>query len=657
MAPNAALNSETICDLSGKPLDRSAAAFLKAIDQLLTVGAYYSANHEQYKSVSEKTCEQVVMAIRPNKTMVIEITASGMQILSQVVDSRHRNVRLLYDLLVPLNIARLEISAGLTPEDLRLTISTLQEHKQNLGNTSGFQEIKIKNLPSTVDTASRDVVAGSDDQDNADEDDDDLMTLDQMFGGDTPDEARMFLDEMSSDSEKLAREFMNIVNRILGNLEQDESESGDNGLTVHPESTPENITILRKALRRLVEVNPDPGELAHLIENAKRALDLSKDPGSVDLVFSLLKKEADRGGDWRNKVPEKAKDKPIKEHLLTLEQLKEEVGALETSGSMPAGPGPSALNNYLGICFHMLASEPSESLEISLVTNLERAIARPDMTKQGLSLCSAAMVTAVLKEDQAVIDSVLPAFCNPLLVSRPEFLIEFWTKLWESLADEHRALVWPHLVSDLLRGLSHSHPETGKLLWVAASELDSKTAIMQVSRLERTLALREQEFCLSLMNLPLATMYSVHLALMKSSQASVHGPRIHDNLRRHPPNDLTKILMKVLRKYDPDNDSFFLSLIKQGTGNSISPDLRMMSARVLRDAVVNLPEMSRRAAWVPSAISWIGKLDPGENLPLMTRILDEKKFFFFKIWPRECREQAEIIVSDAALSVDEMDGS
>ena len=85
--------------------------------------------------------------------------------------------------------------------------------------------------------------------------------------------------------------------------------------------------------------------------------------------------------------------------------------------------------------------------------------------------------------------------------------------------------------------------------------------------------------------------------------------------------------------------------------------LRMMSARVLRDAVVNLPEMSRRVAWVPSAISWIGRLDPGKNLPLMTRILDEKKFFFFKIWPRECREQAEIIVSDSALSVDEMDGS
>ena len=657
MAPNAALNSETICDLSGKPLDRSSAAFLKAIDQLLTVGAYYSANHEQYKSVSEKTCEQVVMAIRPNSAMAIEITASGMLIRSQMVDSRHRNVRLLYDLLVPLNIARLEISDDLTPEDLRLAVSILQEYKQNLGTTTGFQEIKIKNLPSSVNIASRDVVRGSDDQDNAGEDEDDLMTLDQMFGGKTPDEARMFLDEMATDSEKLAREFMKIVNRILENLEQDETDTGEDGFMVHPESTPENIMILRQALHRLVEVNPDPAELTQLIENAKRALDLSKDPNSVDLVFSLLKKEADRGSDWRNKVPEKEKDKPKKKHLLTLDQLKDEVGALETSGSSPAEPGPSSLNNYLGICFHLLASEPSEALHISLVTNLERAIAGPDMTKQGLSLCSAAMVTAVMKGDQAIIDSVLPAFCNPLLASRPEFLVEFWTKLWESLADEHRALVWPHLVSDLLQGLSNSHPETGKQLWLAAAELDSKAAIMQVSRLERTQALRDQEFCPGLMDLPLATMYSIHLALMKSSQGSVHGPRIHDNLRRHPPNDLTKILMMVLRKYDPENDSFFLSLIKQGTGDSITPDLRMMSSRLLCDAVVNLPEVNRNSGWVPSAISWIGKLDPGSNLPLMTRIRDEKKYFFFKVWPRECREQAEKIILDAELPAVEMDGS
>ena len=37
MVSSTALNNETICDLKGNPLKRESAAFLKAIDKLLTV--------------------------------------------------------------------------------------------------------------------------------------------------------------------------------------------------------------------------------------------------------------------------------------------------------------------------------------------------------------------------------------------------------------------------------------------------------------------------------------------------------------------------------------------------------------------------------------------------------------------------------------------
>ena len=75
MASNAALNSETICDLTGQPLDRSAAALLKAIDKLLTVGAYYSSDHDQYRVVSEKSCAQMVDAIVLDKKRILPCAA------------------------------------------------------------------------------------------------------------------------------------------------------------------------------------------------------------------------------------------------------------------------------------------------------------------------------------------------------------------------------------------------------------------------------------------------------------------------------------------------------------------------------------------------------------------------------------------------------
>ncbi|MEN8006225.1 MAG: hypothetical protein ABFS42_04380 [Candidatus Krumholzibacteriota bacterium] len=638
MAPKTAINNETICDLSGRALDRSAVALLKAIDKLLTVGAYYSPEHGQYKVVSEKSCAQIVASIGPGRVMAIEITASGMMIRSQLVDPHHRNVRLLHDLLVPLNIARFEISADLTPADLRQAISALQEHKQNLGNTTGFQEIKIENLPPTVSTASKSVV-----RDNGEEA---SNWLDGLLGNDSGNQNDSSPDEFLTESEKLARQFLEVVAEILDNLEKD--GGGEEGSAPHPDSTPENLRALREALQRLVEVNPDPVDLARLIEHAKRALDLSRDPRSVDLVFSLLKKEFASGGDWKNKARENSGNKPKNQYKLSLEQLGREVSGLEAAAEEPADPGPTSLSSYLGICFHLLAGDPSETLETALELTLKQAIENVGVSRLDLNLCSAAVAEAALKNNQVALDRVLPAFCDPLHDSRPDYLVKFWARLWEALDPERRALVWPHLVNDLLRGFGGLPVETVQPLWLAAGQLDSRDAFKQVSRLESMSAVREKAGCPGLMALPLEQMYPVHLALVKSSLASTHGPRLHEQLRRHPPNDLVDILMKSLDEYDAAHNGFYLSLIKEIGGDSISPGLRRQAARLIVDALSELHPSDRNEPWVGKALGWIGKLDPDLALPLLTRVRDEKKYFFFRAWPRECRRMAENVIEAAA---------
>jgi len=633
MSSNTALNNETICDLSGQPLERNAAALLKALDKLLTVGSYYSTDHDQYRVVSEKSCDQIVAAIGDHKIMAIEITASGMMVGTQLVDPHHRNVRLFHDLLVPLNIARFEISARLTPADLRQAISALQKHRQNLGNTTGFQEIKIENLPDTVSTASKSVVrdCGEGGALSFDE----LFTANNSTPGDSPG------DEPLSQSEELAGKFLEIVARILENLENDEDETVVDENGPHPDSTPENIRALREALQRLVEVNPDPADLARLIEHAKRALDLSRDPRSVDLVFSLLKKEVERGSDWKYKARDKTKTKPKKDYRFTLEELAGEISELEAAGQTPDDPGSSSLSSYLGICFHLLGGDPSEALETALEMNLKQAITNGGITKHDLNLCSAAVAESALRDNQVALDKVLPAFCEPLRNARPDYLVKFWIRLWEALDPRRQALVWPHLVNDLLLGLGDLPSEVSERLWLAAGELDSRVAFTQVSRLECMPALRKKAVCPVLMKLPLKAMYPVHLALMKSSLAPHHGPRIHEHLHRNPSNGLIEILMKSLDKYDPANDGFYLSLIKQSGAESITLDLRGQAARLINKALCELPASDRNQDWVGRAIGWVGKLDPEFARPLLTMIRDEKKYFFFRAWPAECRRLAE----------------
>ncbi|MFT5316336.1 MAG: hypothetical protein ACI9UK_002181, partial [Candidatus Krumholzibacteriia bacterium] len=41
------------------------------------------------------------------------------------------------------------------------------------------------------------------------------------------------------------------------------------------------------------------------------------------------------------------------------------------------------------------------------------------------------------------------------------------------------------------------------------------------------------------------------------------------------------------------------------------------------------------------AIGWLGMLDIDSSRPVIEKILKEKKFFFFPVWPANCRTAAQ----------------
>jgi|GEM_PF-3221475 len=648
MANTTLLNSETICDLDGQPLDRRSAALLKAVDKLLTVRAYYSPEHEQYHLASEKSCAQMVEAILPDRAMTIEVTASGMMVNRRLVDPGHRNVRLLHDLLVPLNIAQLNIGADLTPADLRQAITALQDHRQSLGTTTGFREIVIKNLPATVSTASKGVVH----KDGTEEGGEGLrkpLTLDELLNSPTPGTG----EESTSETEMLARKFMELVNQILSNLEKELSDFSGDGTGVRTDATPENIRALREALQRLVEVNPDPRDLARLIQHAKKALDLSHDPGSVDLVFSILKKEAENGGEWKTRARDKDKGSSRKEYRLTVEQLKAEVGLLASSEAPVPKGRPSAMKDYLGIILNLIGIETSEVLDVALVSHLGEALAAPDLTRDDLHFCAAAVADYCVHANPIVLDRVLPAYCGALISAQPVYLGGFWERLWEALDSGRRALVWPHLVNDLLLGLDEKLPDAGTRLWLAVAQIDPKSALQQVSRMECLEAFRTRKSLPGLMNLSLESMYPVHLVLMRSSLGSEHGPRLHQHLRRQPPNELAEVLLEAIGPHQPSYDNLYLALIRQGAGSTMTADFRRMAARLIGETLISLSGEGRKGKWAGKAVAWLGNLDPDHSLPLLTEIRDKRKFFFFRVWPEKLRNLAEVIIASRSTAAEE----
>jgi hypothetical protein len=650
MTPTAALNSEIISDLDGKPLDRNAALFLKAIDKLLTVGAYYSADHSQYAAVAKESCAQIVQAIGTGRVMAIEITASGMMVRSQLLDPQHRNIRLLHDLLVPLNIARLEISAGLTPADLRQAIAALQEHKLNLGNTEGFQEIRIENLPPTVSTASRSVSTDTGDREEGAHSLDDLLSgfgagLDESLTG------------TAAEDEQLARTFLAIVAQILENLEQAETSRDGKSADSRVAPTSENLQALRVALQRLVEVNPDPQNLVRLIRHAKHALELSRDSRSVDLVFSLLKREVEQFGDWKSHAQEKFEGKARRKPGLSLTALHEALADLDATESEPVDRDLPSSGAYLGICLHLLGAGPSAILETNILANLTEALRSRSLSPADLKLCSTAVAAVAMQDGQAAVDKVLPAFTGPLLAARPEYLGKFWGRLWSVLPPERRTTVWPYLVSDLLQGLGVGQPGVQGKLWLAAGKIHPKAASRLAPRLNDTAAGIKKEIHPSLLCLPLRRLYPVHLALLKSSFAAEYGPRLHQHLRRHPANPLVEILLKASGDFDAGRIRFYLTLAVQNDIQTIDPKQRRHAAKLIVHHLLKLRTSRRKEPWVMTAIELLGSLEPGIGRTQLHRIRDNRRFFFLRAWPKPCRQLAARLIVQLDSAPADQDGS
>jgi hypothetical protein len=97
--------------------------------------------------------------------------------------------------------------------------------------------------------------------------------------------------------------------------------------------------------------------------------------------------------------------------------------------------------------------------------------------------------------------------------------------------------------------------------------------------------------------------------------------------------------------YKQSNKMIYLAILEQGVGEKIEPRLRDLGSRMLKTTVMNLPPEFREEEWVTQAVYWLGRLEIKRADPLLNTILKEKKWFFWPVWPAECRQAAKEILA------------
>lgn len=625
--------SEGMVDLQGAPLNRDAALFLETIDRLLTVSSYYSHDHHQYHQAVAKACAQIRKAIGHRSHLAVEITATGVMVLDQELDPNQLHVRKLFDLLVPLNLARLEFQAILVPGDLRRALAALKDARIQLETGDGFREVVVHGLPETVSIATRHVVnepAGSLLDDVLLEVENEGPSIDAV--------------DPQSEGESLARVFMELAENLLANLEDSLHLALGTGEGRHKTAvTREELRAIREGLKRMVQMRPDPQELLHLIDHAKTAVELSGNAESVDLAFKILRDKM--GGDDRP-APRTRRLTLREDFSFSTGALLAAVNELSATGETWEEPELSSSREQLSIAVSLLGGNDDgadktrawELLECGLTTDLYGK-------EHLMRLLPLVFHLARLnqRDDEDSPDQGLTMFFQTVRKSRARMVPDLWCQILEYGKDDAHHALWPHLINDLVLGFGADAGHIATTLWDRVGQLGMGCARKSLPCLKKLPAFSStagEPDLGPLWSLPLAQTRPAHAVLMNSRFANRHGILLLRAMKRQPFNDLTRIMAMALDEYRPHHRKFIFALVCEGDLEKPSPRLGQMAGELLADRLLHLPRENRKESWVIEAIAMLPALLGGKASPVLDRIRRERRYLVMRAWPANCRRTA-----------------
>ncbi len=626
------------------PLSTEHAELFVALDRLLTIGSYYTPEHARYQEVASEAHAAIRNNLAGSSVLEIECTHEGFWVHDVFIEYDQRETRRVFDLLNDLSIGLLEIDSAASSDDLHVAVSSLKHHLVTNSGKKNFEEIAIEGMPDTIRTTSQSLYVKTRDRSGGP-------------GGTRPrsGSADHYVIPDSNlvatpDGQKLEREFLGIISGIMRNGDPTQLKSLERGEEMDealrdwvPDSAVGTIKEIMEALKK---TNTDPMILEHLIGHAQAALELTSDPLLVELVFERLRKETGIKSEKSKSLlenrpkPKRPKRGPVK-YTMTPDQMNELIEELNENSAPPEDLLSPSSADCLGICTQILCSAPTEHMILGIGTTIFKILSVENLHEDDLRVASFSLAAILKTGSRDTIDGSLPLFLSPLRRFHPENLGPIWLSVWKSLVEiDHQRLAWPHLVNELLLGVEWEDPGARLSLYESLSRINVGDGEEMLERLEELQALRTKTMAPEVFHAPAPLLYPVHVVLLDSSVSRDHGPRLHERLVHQRAQRLANLLVGIMGRYKQSNKMIYQAILDQGVSEQITPKLKDMGSRLLVSSIRNLLPEDRDELWVSEALSWLGKLDPKRAEPILNRVIKEKKFFLFPVWPSECRQAA-----------------
>jgi hypothetical protein len=628
------------CGNEIQPLSEEHTELFVALDRLLTIGSYYTPEHPRYQDVAAGAHAALTKNMVGGVKLEIECSSEGFWVHNVYIEGDQNETHRVYELMTTLNLALLEIHSGVSTKDLHEAVTILKNFQVTQAGKKTYEEVQITGLPYTIEVTSQSLY---------------VKTRGGISGRGR---ARTGLADNyiipdanlvpTPDGQKLERKFLSIVSGIMANGDPtklgDADDEGVNDQLLSdwvPDSAVNSIKEIMAALKR---TNTDPMIMEHLIGYAQAALELTADPFLVELIFQRLRKETGlKTQKSKSLLENRPKPKnptkgPVK-YTMTPDQMNEAIAELTAASEVPEDLLAPSTADCLGICTQILCSAPTEHMIQGIGTTVFRILSEDNLTEQDLAVIRGS-ISAILKTgSREIIDGALPLFLTPLRNFHPRFVGPLWLEAWKSLREiDNQRLAWPHLVNELLLGIEWDDPGAKLALYESLSRIDVGDGKAMLERLEEMKALKSKKISPEFFHAPAPLLYSVHLVLLDSSVFKDHGPKMFGRLFHQRAQRLSNLLIIIMGEYRHSNKLIFQAILDQGVDEKIKPKLEDIGSRMLANTIRNLEPESREDLWVVDAITWLGRLDPKRAQTVLTRILTEKRFFLFPVWPAECRE-------------------
>ncbi|MFO7608287.1 MAG: hypothetical protein R6X35_03690 [Candidatus Krumholzibacteriia bacterium] len=620
-------DSHTATFVSLQDAPAPGAAVLLALDRLLTAGALYPMGHGRFAAAVAEYREAAAAA---GGTRAVELAADGDALVVQGtrLAAGLRGMDRLLGLFDKLGIASVRIDAD-APEDALHTLATRLLRQRREADAGGhLQQTAFADLPAQVKVVPR--------------------TFRKHWSDGIDGRFLPILEAILDDVEKVcatreagqaARHTLERMFQVFlarGGRDGDATLCAAEDRAFFESMVRSGPQALSRALRGIVERDGDLGSLEEIFDDSHEALAAAAAQRALQLLLDAMAgPDPTRGAELPAPAARRVDDDAG--FTIPLAELQAALDGIARQSAPAAALLPGDLREEIGVHLAILGQGTAPTVARQALAGLWQAVGRVRTAAEREFLRELAL-SLMATADKELLDQVLPRLAAPFRERGVDEAAEFWHAL--AAGDPERiALVWPHVVAEMLGTQTETALRGLSLLQSLATHPDPARMLKEVARFESLPSFGVAGFNKGLFHRPRPVLYPVYAALLRTSLGDTFGAWLHEGWVRQPADTAGGLAARVTGAYRRELRDLYDAVLAQAQADDGPAPPRVLLDAV-RNAVEQMPPVARGQAWVPVALLVLGQWSPASSRRLLARVRGERRLLVLWSWPKPCRVAA-----------------